>query len=226
MVWEKFCVAGCAFFRHGILPLLLAVGIPAGAQVAEEVPMKLRSPDGRFEFRELQAGSGYVVVERKSGKILPLGQFEDGITVVGEGVPTTLWGGDSRHLAVTYRAGGRYVTTELFAWTGKKFERMPSVEEVLQPLVEKERMEFLKKENLPEDMYLRRIWDTFRTESWRDARTVDVFVHSVRSFMRGKDDGDPEDLEVSGVFTLRFDEAGNPQVITRRGATEKELNPD
>jgi hypothetical protein len=220
----------CHFLpRRLFLPLisllLLDVSV-ARAQDEKEIPIASTSPDGRFVFRKLGPGLGYGVVEIKSELPVPLGDETEGITPVTGTSIAGVWAPDGEHLAVNYRAGGRYETTQLYQWTGDKFEPMADLEELLVAWEENERAEFLKREKLPRDTYLRRIWDTFRTERWRDSQTVEVFVYSIRTFLRNKEDEEPEELQVSAVFTVRFGKDGNPRVMDRREASRRELGEE
>jgi hypothetical protein len=207
----------------GVMAMMLSMMTPAarGADEEGEKKPEFKSPGGRFVFRKLGPELGYGIVERKTGKTIAMGENSEGITGVGESVPDALWQEGGTKFAVNYRAGGRYNTTQLFAWRGGKFAEMASAEEMLGKVVEKDRAAYLKKRKLPADQYLRRIWDTYRTLRWVDENTVEIYVYSDRTFMKEGDD-ELDDATISGVFTVRYNKKGKPAIISRREPTKKE----
>lgn len=83
-----------------------------------------------------------------------------------------------------------------------RFESMTDVEDPLVDRIEEDRAAILKRKKLPAETNLRRIWDTFRTLRWVNDSSIGVFVTSTRTVLRNKDDDEPEDLTISGVFTI------------------------
>ena len=202
----------CTFF------LLLACGCFIGALTGAAAEKEWTSPNGRFVFREVEEGD-FGVVEVKSGKTLLGG--EERVHAIEKEI-AAVWAKDSRHLAVNFREGGRYMATQLYELTGKKFRQMPDVTDPISPRGEAARKAEVKRRKLPADIYLRRIWDTYRTERWLDAQTVEVFVYSEKTYVTDKESEDIDSIVVTAVYTVRFGKEGELKIVGRREPTAKE----
>ena len=170
------------------------------------------SPNARFVFRPLQEkeqdassdqdGATRAVFDTKTRKPL---LFDTRFTTFPESI-RVVWSKDSKRVAFNYRAGGRYYTTSLFEWDGKKFLEIPSPEEELAPVLAEEKVKMLKAMGLPEDTSQRRISDTVSTNRWVDGNTVVVDARSVSSVLiKGADGEDIEDVRADFRFTEKFD---------------------
>ena len=219
------------FLLLTITPMIL-LGSTLTIQAEEPEGPTVTSPDNKYVFRKLRGDEKgtapksengpvvFSVVETKSNTYVAidaggsLNPIQDDTACV--------WSADSKHFAVNSRCGGRYEVTELFAFDGKKFNRLASFEEMIAEKLEEARAAKLKKAKVPADTYLRRIWDTYKTLKWIDSTTVEVYGMSSRAFMVNKETEEMDGVEVEFIFTIKYDKKGQPHVTDQRKAPTKE----
>lgn len=208
-------------FVAGLLCLVLTSNRQALAEDDPGQSPPATSPNGRFVFRDLdkkelanlgnQGGSTQAVFDTKTRKpVLADCQF-----ISFPESASAVWAKDSTRLALNYRAGGRYATTSLFKWDGKKFLELPSPEESLEALVTEEKLKGIKALGLKPDSYQRRISDSFTTCRWIDPNTIEAVAHSISSVMiKNKDGEDSEDVCAGFRCTMKLDpKAGKWKIL-------------
>ncbi|MCX6972095.1 MAG: hypothetical protein NTV93_18365 [Verrucomicrobia bacterium] len=192
------------------LPLLFCSCALAEDDPGQSPPAK--SPNGRFVFRDLDkkeldkpgddGGSTQAVFDAKSQKPV----LADCSFISFPESASAVWSKDSTRLALNYRAGGRYATTSLFKWDGKKFVEVPSPEELLSALVTAAKLKEVKALGLKPDAYQRRISDGFNTCQWVDDDTIVAVADSISSVLvKDKDGEDSVDVCVKFRCTLKLD---------------------
>ena len=176
--------------------------------------MPAKSPDGRFVIRRMSAAEsdvqgvdgegGPAIFEIKTGKKFP-GISEDALNTFTNGL-RAVWSKDSTRIAVNYQAGTRYFVSEFLVWNGKRFDKLPSPEELLMQMLEKERAAQIKAAGLKDDIHQRRIEDTYATRRWIDENTIELDARSIRTVPIGKPgEDDITDIEANFRCTLKLD---------------------
>ena len=201
------------------LPLLFCSCALAEDDPGQSPPSK--SPNGRFVFRDLNAkelaklgdngGSTQAVFDAGSPKPV----LADCSFISFPESASAVWSKDSTRLALNYRAGGRYATTSLFKWDGKKFVEVPSPEDLLSALVTGAKRKEVKALGLKPDAYQRRISDGFATRRWVDENTIEAVADSTSSVLvKDKDGEDSVDVFVKFRCTLKLDpKAGTWKIL-------------
>lgn len=214
-----------------ITPMILLGSTPIISAEEPEGPT-VPSPDKKYVFRKLRGDEKgtppesqdgpvvFSVVENKSNTCVAIDA--GGTLTPIQDDTACIWSADSKHFAVNSRCGGRYEVTELYAFDGKKFNRLASFEEMIADKLEAARAAELKKAKVPADTYLRRIWDTYKTLKWIDASTVEVYGMSGRAFMVNKETEEMDGIEVEFIFTIKYDKKGKPHITDQRKAPTKE----
>ena len=205
--------------RHAPNLALLLAGIFCGAAFAaadEESPAemftKYSSPDGRFALHAVMEGdllNGIQIIEAKSGRVLA--DLSDEVMFSQPEELSLLWTPDSKCCAANFRSGGRYNTTKFFRWDGKTLAELVSPEgQLYEKIVEPAKRRDLKTAGKPEDTRLRRIWDTWETVKWLDDSTAEIHGESTSAYY---ENDEPIDIAVGVDATVRFDKAGEPQLV-------------
>jgi hypothetical protein len=177
------------------------------------------SPDGKFIFRQTiqweseDGDAAFGVVDSRTGRAVlkdpsaNLPPMEDSIAC--------LWAPDSKRFAVSARVAGRNETTELFEWTGKQFEHVPSIENTIAALLALDRKAQLKKAGIPASTVLRHVWDSYRALKWEDDDRLTVLGSSTRSYdSRAGPEGTAR-IVSSITFTLKLRTKRCPQIIAQ-----------
>ncbi len=202
------------------LSFLLAVA----AWSAQDPAAKAVSPDGDFvfKFRKDDPDASFGVFLKKTGKSvltppdIAVNSFTDQLT--------WLWSPDSKQIALNFRAGGRYNTTSVFAWDGRKFSELPDFETMLSEKLDAEKEIDRQKQGIPSDAYQRRIWDSFKVRRWIDNNTLEVDAYSIRSVALG--DNDQTDITGSLRFRVQRDKNGQWKITKQDRVPLEELTKD
>jgi hypothetical protein len=192
--------AECGLRRKYLLGVSLLVGtlgLRGIAQNSEETGKPSKSPDGKWEYRLLAPEHDQSVDQTPA--IVKTDTDDVGVKLPDDGVRSfvqeanVVWAPDSKHFALSYRAGGRYVTTVLYELRSGRWKRLRSPENEASHTLERAKAAQIREAKLPADIYQRRIWDTFRVIEWPDARTALLYAYSIRAVPASE--GDTNDIE-------------------------------
>jgi hypothetical protein len=213
----------------GVSFLLSTLALRAIAQNSEEAERPSQSPDGKWEYRLLDAGDDQSVDQTPA--IVKTDTDDVGVNLPDDGVRSfaedakVAWAPDSKHFAFNYRAGGRYVTTALYELRSGRWKRLRSPETEASHTLERAKAAQIREAKLPADIYQRRIWDTFRVIEWPNAQRALLYAYSIRAVPVSEED--TSDIEAYYLFTLKFDGNGHWRIVNAKklSAEEREKIP-
>ena len=196
----------------------------------EELTKQLSvSPDKRFTlvriYVENDEDTPYVrIVEKKSGR--NVGRIPKEGQAAHLDQAEFRWAPNGLRLAYTLRAGGRYISTNLYQFKGGAFVELASPEEKIgYAEIEQERLKRLEAAKMPKDVYQRRIWDTWRIKKWTANDVAELLVHSIRTCPIPDEDA-TFDLDLWIRYTLKFDAKGEWKVVKKHMLTDEEAKSE
>jgi len=211
----------------GAFFLISALALRGLAQNSEQAEKPTQSPDGKWEYRLLEpeddkSDQPPAIVKTDTDDVVVKLPEDAANSFVG--AANVVWSPDSKRFAFNYRAGSRYVTTELYEMRGGKWQRLRSPQKEASRTLERAKTAEIREAKLPADIYQRRIWDTFRVIEWPDARTALLYAYSIRAVPVKEDTAD---IDAYYVFTLKFDGNGRWRIVNAKKlpAEEREKIP-
>jgi hypothetical protein len=171
----------------------------------------------QWEYRCVDGVSPELVEAGTSQAVL---DFSEDLDVSRGEEAEVVWAPDSKRFAFNYTrpsaAHTHYQSVAFYQLRGDKWVRLRS------PADESsERMQLaqLAREHLPKSAYSNMVRDILRVRKWADANTA--ILYGVAAWA-----GDSRDGEVSFLFTLKFDDAGNWKVVKTHRMSKKELEEE
>jgi len=211
----------------GALLLCTAFGAGAAQDSFDEASNgAVKSPDGRFVFRQLmepEDGNDSFGIYDRSAKHFARVDKEDALQPMNDSL-TCVWAPDSRHFALNARAGARYDSTQQFEWTGEKFRKMPDAELPLLTRIDADRKAQVKAAKLSSDIHPTRVWDGYTTLRWKDEQTILVSATSIRNYLVSHDE--MKSITSTFTFTLKLSDQGRWKVIAQGPPPPKETPAD
>ena len=130
-----------------------------------------------------------------------------------------VWSPDSKRFALNYMIDNRKINYETVAFYQLRDDKWVALHSPVEEQSEHSQLAQLAKKYSPRNAYQRGdsspMLDRLEVRSWTDANTVILYAYSER-----------EEGEAAALFTLKFDEAGNWNIIKMHRLSKKELEQE
>src|SRR6266496_874354 len=181
-------------------------------------PARSVSPDGRWEFRAGAAGEQEDFVIAKAGSdqasvVLSEEEYADGLPeALGRtpGYANIVWAPDSKRFAYNLHPTKAYQTVQFYQLDGNTWRKLESLESNAATTEPLERSMARQKQKLklpsPDDGWP--IMNSWQVRKWINSNTALLYAHRDKTFEVKK-----ESIRAAFFFTLKFDAAGNWEVV-------------
>ena len=176
------------------------------------------SPDGKWEFRAGAAGEQGDFVIAKAGSVetslvLSEEEYADGLAEAlgrAPGYANIVWAPDSKRFAFNLQPGKAYQTVQFYQLDGNTWRKLESLESNATTTEPLERSMARQKQKLklpsPDDGWP--IMNSWQVRKWINSNTALLYAHRDKTFEVKK-----ESIRAAFFFTLKFDAAGNWEVV-------------
>jgi hypothetical protein len=207
--------------------VFLLVATSAFSQEHAKPPARSVSPDGKWELRPGVAGEQDDFVIAKAGSdetslVLSEEEYVDGLAEALGRAPAyanIVWAPDSKRFAFNLQPNKGYQTTQFYQLDENTWRRLDSIEsnagttEPLDRSMTRQKKMVKKKLKLPADDWGWPLMTSWQVRKWIDSSTA--LIYALRS-AKFELKNEIEKVDVSFFFTLKFDPAGNWEIVRTR----------
>jgi hypothetical protein len=202
------------------------------AQEQAKPAVRSVSPDGKWEFRPGAAGEQDGFVIAKAGReqpslVLSEEEYVDGLAEAlgrAPGYANIVWATDSKRFAFNLQPGKGYQTAQFYQLDGDKWRKLGSVESHPDATAPLERSITREKKRLKEKLKLAPgdwgwpVMTSWQVRKWIDSNTVLLYAQRSAKFELNNNS---KEVNVSFLFTLKFDPAGVWKITRKSEVPEK-----
>ena len=207
--------------------MFLLIATSAFAQEQKKPQPRSVSPDGKWELRTAAAGEQEDFIITKAGSdetslVLSEEEYVDGLAEAmgrAPGYANVVWAPDSKRFAFNLQPGKGFQTAQFYQLDGNTWRKLDPPEARAATTAPLDRSMTNQKKKVKEKLKLSADdWGWPRMTSWQvrkwiDSSTVLLYAHRSAKFDLKND---TEEVNVSFLFTLKFDPAGHWKIARTR----------
>jgi hypothetical protein len=219
---------GLGACNHLLASIFAAVFLLAStfAFAQEQAKQQARSvsPDGKWEFRAGAAGEQGDFVIAKAGSDdasleLSEEEYADGLAeYLGRkpGYANVVWAPDSKRFAFNLQPGKGYQTTQFYQLDRNRWRKLDALESNAATTAPLDRSMARQKKKLKQPLWP--FLTSWQVRKWIDSSTALLYAHRAETF---EISDETEEVTASFFYTLKFDAAGEWEVIRTREVPPK-----